>query len=62
MLNQGKTALSEADMNSTFSFSHTCSLTLPDDAKLIVLIQRMDEVYDDTTCKIYNVTEINLNQ
>ncbi|MBN2830116.1 MAG: thioredoxin family protein [Candidatus Cloacimonetes bacterium] len=62
MLQQNRIALNDEDLNGTYTFTHTCSLTLPDDAKIIVLVQKMDETYSDTTCKVYYALEANLNQ
>ncbi len=61
MLEQNRIALTDADFNGTYEFEHTVGSAMPDDAKLIILIQTMPETFDETTCKIHNVMEAELN-
>ncbi len=61
MLEQNKIALSDVDFYGTYEFDHTLLNTLPEDAKIIIFVQTMPETFNESTCKIHNVMEADLN-
>ena len=52
--------LSTSDLNVPLQFDFQVPVSLPSDAKFYLWLQTVEEPYNEESCKIYNVIEINL--